>query len=210
MHMINPTPGTTQNPMANRLRKIGSGKFALVALLAALITSTQQLHASEYRKCLVKLYVQGEGLTQTEVEGVRYTTWGRALLASHAWSRVNVRASACARNLVKANYNELPKHCEANKYDLDGGNYGAGVTGLATTRVKSRIKKTVCENHRRAKDDKVRTVKDTRKIDGFLIGIRPVGNSQACKNQTVMKPRYQTIHCRSDGRDTEYEWHYKK
>lgn len=182
-----------------------------IAVTAASALMTEESTAKEFRKCNYMMMVKGSGLADTEVQGVRFWSWARTSSASGAWSAIGTQAKLCAKDLARNDHEWLPANCDSNVDKLNSsGSTGSGITGLNTTRARTLLKKTICENHKRS-NSKVRTVHDTRKIDGFAVYVRHIGStSGACRSQPIIDPSYLVIHCRKAGKDKNREWSYKK
>lgn len=182
--------------------------LAAISLLAFQNTAA----AYEYRKCHIRFVVSGSGLSKTELPGADFWAWGRGKYqASWAWQLVNSKAKYCAIKLAQRDRNSLPTECAANQHHLNNSSAigKGGITGLDVTRFRTLLKKTICSNHQRANAG-VRTIADTRKIEGLTVAIEPMGNSRACHSIRVLEPQFVTLHCRKTGRDTQFEWFYKK
>lgn len=185
---------------------------ALALAAMSLMAIQNAASAYEYRKCHIRFVVSGNGLSKTELPGADFWAWGRGKYqASWAWQILNIKAKYCAIELAKRDRNKLPAECAANAYQLNNSSAigTGGITGLDVTRFRTLLKKTICSNHQRA-NSRVRTIADTRKIEGLTVAIEPKGNSTACHSIRVVEPQFVTLHCRKTGRDTQFEWFYKK
>ncbi len=178
--------------------------FTLIFMLVS-----HQAAALEYRKCNLKVMIKGSGLPTVEVQGARFWSWARRRFASQSWDAINNRAGACAWAMAPRDLDTLPDVCRTRAATLNNSSaLGSGISGLGTSHMHSLIEKTICENHTRANPN-VRTIQDTRKIDGFAVWVQPVGTSQACRSTPIIPPSFLTIHCRKNGDDQDFEWSYK-
>ncbi|MCR9139815.1 MAG: hypothetical protein NXI27_27735 [Alphaproteobacteria bacterium] len=184
----------------------------IVLAASLLLAALDVAGAYEYRKCHIRFVVSGSGLSKTEVPGADFWAWGRGKYqARWAWQILNGKAKHCATKLASSNRNTLPAECAANENDLRNASAigRGGITGLSVTRFRTLLKKTICARHQRA-NSRVRTISDTREIEGLTVGIEPMGNSTACHSRRVLGPQFVTLHCRQAGRDSQFEWFYKK
>lgn len=69
-----------------------------------------------------------------------------------------------------------------------------GITGLDVTRFRTLLKKTICSKHQRAIAN-VRTIADTREIEGLSVAIEPMGNSRTHHSVRVLGSQFVTLHC---------------
>lgn len=183
------------------------------ALVGLIFMAAASLPASaiEYRKCHLKVVVSGIDFPEVRVEGADFWSWSRKVNASAAWDGINSTARACASAVASRDGVTLPSACASNEAVLKGGGFGSGITGLKTTSVHTLLKKTICENHVRP-DPKVRSINDTRVIEGLTVVIKHITErSDACFPQRALGPQKLTIHCRSRGQggpDTQATWFY--